>query len=109
MLGAILLLRHDGSLVLAPVYGAGLLVAGELAHRCAELRGGQRLGAGVVWMRLVAILLLAAIGACGSAVAALGVTVAPSRSIAISAIATVAVAAIFAAIVLLARRAVGRA
>ncbi|MGH2877903.1 MAG: hypothetical protein ACRDNJ_16220 [Solirubrobacteraceae bacterium] len=95
--------------MLAPVYGAGLLAASELAQRCGELRGGQRLGAGVAWMRLVAILLLAAIGACASAVASLAVTVAPSRSIASSAIATVAVAAIFAAIVLLARRAIARA
>lgn len=108
LLGAILLLRRDGALVLAPVYGAGLLLAGELAQRCAELQGGQRLGPGVARMRLVAILSLAALGACVSAVAALAVTVAPSRSIATSAAATVAVAAIFAAIVLLARRATGR-
>ncbi len=100
---ALLLLRHDGRLLLAPLYGACLLTAGELAQRSVELRGQQRIGRGAVAPRLIAVVVLAALGGCAGALAAIAVTIAPGRSVALTAAATIAALAALATIVLLAR------
>jgi len=105
LLGSLLLLRHQERLLLAPVYGACLLLLGELAQRSLELRGQERVGVGVVRMRLAAVLVVAALGSCGAAMAAIAVTIAPtSRSVGFTAVGTVAVLTAFAAIVAVARR-----
>lgn len=104
LLGALLLLRHQDRLLLAPLYGACLLVAGELAQRSLELRGQQRIGSGVVGLRLTAVLLLAALGACAAALCAMAVTIAPSRSVGFTAVGTLAVTAAFALVLLISRR-----
>ena len=104
LLGALLLLRHEDRLVLAPVYGAGVLLVGELAQRSLELRGQGRLGPGVIASRLAACLVLAGLGACGAAVAAIAVTIAPARTVAFTAVGTIAALVAFGAIVVLARR-----
>ena len=104
LLGALLLLRHQDRLVLAPLYGACLLALGELGQRSLELRGLERVGSGVVRARLAAVLALAGLGACGAAVAAIAVTIAPGRSVGLSALGTVAVLGSCATIVMLIRR-----
>lgn len=104
LLGTLLLLRHDERLMLAPLYGACLLLVSELAQRSLELHGPQRIGPDVVGSRLAAVLVLAAIGACAAAAAAIAVTIAPARSVQLTALGTIAVVGAFAAIVLLARR-----
>lgn len=103
LLGALLLVRQENRLVLAAVYGACLLLVAELAQRSFEMRV-ERLGSGVIAARLTVILLLAALGACSGAVAAIAVTIAPVRSLAFTAVGMVALLAAFAGIVLLARR-----
>ena len=100
----VLLLRHQDRLVLAPLYGARLLALGELGQRSLELRGLERVGSGVVRARLAAVLALAGLGACGAAVAAIAVTIAPGRSVGLTALGTVAVLGSCATIVMLARR-----
>lgn len=104
LLAVLLLLRQEDRLLLAPVYGACLLLAAELAQRSAELRRLALIGSGANGARVAAIVVLAALGACAAALAASAVTIAPARSVAFTAIGTVAVLATFAAIVLLARR-----
>jgi hypothetical protein len=105
LLGALLLLlRHQDRLVLAPLYGACLLVAGELAQRSLELRGQQRIGPAVIGLRVAAVLVLAALGACAAALAAIAVTIAPARSVAFTAVGTLAALAASALIVLLAQQ-----
>jgi hypothetical protein len=100
---ALLLLRRDYRLLLAPLYGACLLMAGELAQRSIELRRQTRVERGVVGSRLMAVAVLAAVGGCAGALAAIAVTIAPDRSTVLSAAATIAVLAALATIVLLAR------
>jgi hypothetical protein len=104
VLAVLLLLRHEDRLVIAPLYGACLLLVAELAQRSLELRGLARVGPRVISARVAAVLALAALGACGGAAAAIAVTIAPRRSVWLTAIGTVAILAAFAAIVLLARR-----
>lgn len=103
LLAAVLLLRHHERLLLAPLYGACLLLVGELAQRSFELRGSERLGPGVIATRVGSALLLAALGAGAGALAAIAVTIAPARSVGITAVGTAAVVAAFALIVVLAR------
>ena len=45
LLGTIFLLRHDTRLLLAPAYGAGLLLIDDLAAQSIELRGVSQIGA----------------------------------------------------------------
>ena len=107
LLGAIFLLRHDTRLLLAPPYGAGLLLIDDLAAQTIELRGVSQIGRAVIGARTAAALAVAAIGACASAVAALAVTAAPGRSVAVTALGALAAVAAFAAIVRPARRRYG--
>ncbi len=107
VLGAIFLLRHDTRLLLAPPYGAGLLLMDDLAIRTMELSGVGRIAPEVIVARVAATLTVAAIGACASAVAALAVTAAPSRSVALTAVGALAAVAAFLVIVRLARRQFG--
>ena len=62
LLGAMLLLRHDARLMLAPLYGAGLLLVDELATRSIELAGVTAIGPGVASTRAAAVLAVAAAG-----------------------------------------------
>jgi len=103
LLAAVLLLRHHDRLLLAPLYGACVLLVGELAQRSLELRGSERLGPGVIGSRVGAVLLLAALGAGAGALAAIAVTIAPARSVGITAVGTAAVVGSFALIVAIAR------
>lgn len=104
LLGATLLLRDDARLLLAPVYGAGLLLVAELGTRSIELADVGRVGPGVISARLGASVAVAAAGACGAAGAALAVTAAPGRSVALTAVGAVAAVAVCGAIARLARR-----
>ncbi len=109
VLGTMFLLRHDTRLLLAPAYGAGLLLIDDLAAQSIELSGVSQIGLAVIGARTGAALLVAAIGACASAAAALAVTAAPGRSVALTALGAVAAVAAFAAIVGPVRRRYGTA
>ncbi len=104
LLGAMLLLRQDARLGLAPVYGAGLLLVAELGARSIELGTLKSLGPGVISARAAAVLAVSALGACAAAVVASAVTVAPGRSVALTAVGALAAVTTLAAIVRLARR-----
>ena len=52
VLGAMLLLRHSDRLLLAPLYGAGLLLVAELGVRSIELRGVSLVDARSIGTRL---------------------------------------------------------
>lgn len=104
LLGVLLLLRHQDRLLLAPLYGACLLVAGELAQLSLELRGRRRIGRGVLGLRLAGVLSLAALGACAAALGAIAVTIAPGRSVAFTAVGALAVLAVVGVILLISRR-----
>lgn len=108
LLGTIFLLRHDTRLLLAPAYGAGLLLIDDLAAQTIELRGVSRIAPELLGARTGAVLVVAAIGACASGAAALAVTAAPGRSVTMTALGSLAVAAAFAAIVRPVRRRYGR-
>lgn len=103
LLATLLLLRQETRLLLAPLYGGGLLVAEELAVRSIELTGVEHLGAGVVSARLAATLSVATLGGCAAVLAALAVTVAPGRSVLFTAVGVIAVLAMFGAITRVAR------
>jgi hypothetical protein len=104
LLGAIFLARHDMRLLLAPLYGAGLLVMEDLAIQTIQVRGVERIAADAIGARTAAGLAAAACGACASAVAALALNVAPGRSLAFTALGGAATVAAFAAVAYLARR-----
>lgn len=107
VLGAMFLLRHDTRLLLAPPYGAGLLLIDDLAAQTIELGAVTRVGIATIGARTTTVLAAAAIGACASAAAALAVTAAPARSVAVTALGALGVVAAFAALVRLARRRYG--
>ena len=104
VLGVIFLVRHDTRLLLAPVYGAGLLLMEDLAVQTIELRGAATVALDVIGARTAAVLAVATIGACASAAAALAVTAAPGRSVGLTALGALAAVAAVAAIARLARR-----
>jgi hypothetical protein len=107
VLGVMFLARQDSRLLLAPPYGAGLLLMDDLAIRTMELSGVDRIAPDVIVTRLGATFALAAIGACLSAVAALAVTADVLRSLVLTAAGALVVVAAFVGIVLLARRRFG--
>ena len=104
VLGVIFLARHDLRLLLAPLYGAGLLVMEDLAIQTIELRGVERIALDAIGARTAARLTAVAAGAGVSAVAALAVTAAPGRSVALTALGGIAAVAAFAGIAYLPRR-----
>ena len=104
LLGGIFLTRQDARLLLAPVYGAALLLIEDLAIQAGELRGVGGLTLDVVGARTANVLAIATIGASASAATALAVTAAPGRSVGITALGAVAAVAALAGIVRLARR-----
>jgi hypothetical protein len=104
VLGVTFLVRHDTRLLLAPVYGAGLLLMDDLAIRTMELSGVSRIAAGVVGARVGATVAVAAAGACAAAVAAFAVTGGPARSVILTALGALTAVAAVGAIVRLARR-----
>jgi hypothetical protein len=76
ILGSLLLLRADDRLLVAPLYGGGLLVVSELARCSMDLAGSARLG----------VVLAVAGGGTGAAgLAAIAVLAAPERSVAATA------------------------
>lgn len=103
LLGVTLLARADARLLLAPVYGAGLLLVAELGTRSIELADVGSVGPSVISARVGATVAVAAVGACGAAGAALAVTAAPGR-LALTAVGAAAAVAVCGAIALLARR-----
>ena len=107
LLGTIFLLRHDARLLLAPAYGAGLLLIDDLAAQTIELSGMSQMELSVIGARTGAALVIAAIGACAAAAAALAVNAAPGRSVAVTALGALAAVVALVAIVRLARRRYG--
>ena len=107
LLGLIFLVRHDSRLLLAPPYGAGLLLIDDLAIRTMELSGVGQIAPEVIFARVGATLAVAAVGACLSAAAALAVTAALPRTVALTAVGALAAVAAFVAIVLPVRRRFG--
>jgi hypothetical protein len=107
LLGTIFLLRQDTRLLLAPAYGAALLLIEDLAAQTIELSGVSQIGLAAIGTRTGAALVGAAIGASTSAAAALAVTAAPGRSVTVTALGALAAVAAFAAIVWSARRRYG--
>ena len=105
VLGAMLLLRHSDRLLLAPLYGAGLLLVAELGVRSIELRGG-RPGRpdGRSGLDLALSWRVAAVGVCAAACVAIAVTGAPGRSLVLTAAGAIAVGAVCGALALAARR-----
>lgn len=106
-LGGIFLLRHDTRLLLAPVYGAGLLLMEDLAIQTIDLRGVGVVTLEALGARTASALAIAAIGACASAAAALAVAAAPRRSVGVTALGALAAVAAVAVIAWLARRRYG--
>lgn len=104
MLGALLLLRHSDRLLLAPLYGAGLLLVAELGTRTVELRAVSLVGPRSIGTRLGAVLSVAAVGVCAAACVAIAVTGAPGRSLVLTAAGAIAVSAVCGALALGARR-----
>ena len=104
LLGLELLARDGDRLLLAPLYGACLLVAEELAQRSLDLRAVARIGPGVIITGVGTSALVAAAGGCAATLAAAGVTVAPSRSPAFTGLAVAALLVALAAVAHLARR-----
>jgi hypothetical protein len=100
VLGAILLLRHSDRLLLAPLYGGGLLLVAELGVRSIELQGVSLIDARSIGTRLGVVAAVAAVGVCGAASAALAVTGAPSRSLLLTAAGAIAAVGVCAAIAL---------
>jgi hypothetical protein len=98
LLAAELLLRRDSTLLLAPIYGAGLVVVEELVWRSIELARLDAVGAGVNAARAVSVAILAAVGMAAAAVCALAATAAPGRSIVSTAAGALAITAVFAAV-----------
>lgn len=109
LLGVIFLLRQETRLLLAAPYGASLLLMEDFAIQTVELRGVSQTARGVIGGRTATTLSLATAGGCASAGAALAVTAAPGRSVAVTALGAVAAVAAFAAIVRPARRRYGKA
>lgn len=107
VLGGLFLTRQDTRLLLAPVYGAGLLLIEDLAIQAIELRGVGGVALDVVTARTANVLAIATIGAGASAAAALAVTAAPGRSVGITALGALAAVAALAVIARLARRRYG--
>jgi hypothetical protein len=105
LLGSLLLLRQSDRLEIAPLYGCVLLMIGELAQRSRELRAPGPIGPGVLSARLANTVLLVAAGGCAAAVAAIAVTLAPARSVALTVAGAAALVAACVAIVMLAHRA----
>ena len=103
VLGVTFLARHDARLLLAPPYGAGLLLMDDLAIRTMELSGVGQIAPEAIAARVGATIAVAAIGACLSAVAALAVAAGPPRTVALTAVGALATVAAFVAIVLLVR------
>jgi hypothetical protein len=104
LLAVVFLLDGGDSLVLAPIYGTGLLVVGEIAQCSIDLRGVGWLTPGWVASRLAAILAIAALGACAGAVAAAAATIAAARSVVLTAAGAVAGVMVLGTIAVLARR-----
>jgi hypothetical protein len=104
ILGSVLLLRVDNRLLLAPLYGGGLLVVSELGQSSIELARVSRFAAGAVAARLGWMLAVAGGGACAAGLAALAVLAAPARSVAVTAAGAAAVLAATGTVVWLARR-----
>jgi hypothetical protein len=109
LLGTIFLLRHDTRLLLAPAYGAGLLLIDDLAAQTIELSGMGQMELSVIGARTGATFVVAAIGACAAAAAALAVTAAPGRSVAVTALGALAAVVALVAVVRPARRRYGTA
>lgn len=107
VLGVMFLARHDARLLLAPPYGAGLLLTDDLAIRTIELSGVSELAPNVIASRLGATITVAAVGGCVSALAALAVTADVPRSLLLTAVGALAAVAAFVAIGLLVRRRFG--
>jgi hypothetical protein len=103
LLGAIFLTRQDARLLLAPAYGAGLLLLEDLASQTMELRGVELIAPDVIGARAAATLLVGVVGASAAAVAALAVTVAPGGSVELTAVGAIAAVAACAAVVRVAR------
>lgn len=107
VLGVMFLLRHDTRLLLAPLYGAGLLLMDDLAIRTMELSGVGEIAPDVIIARFGATMAVGAIGACLSALGALAVTAAVPRSVVLTAVGALVAFAAFVAIVVLVRRRFG--
>lgn len=84
LLGLMLLLRHGSRLVLAPPYGAGLLLIAELAFRSSELREVSLIGPGVLGRRVASLAALFGLSVCVAAVVAIAASAAPGRSVALT-------------------------
>lgn len=104
VLGLLLLARADDRLVLAPVYGAGVLAVSELARTCHELSGVDRVDPDALRGRLLTVAVAVGLGACAASLLSVVATAGPRRSVVSSVAATVAVAAVYVGIVALARR-----
>lgn len=107
VLGTIFLLRQDSRMLLAPLYGAGLLLVADLCAQTIELSELIQVAPEVVGARTGAALVAATIGACVAAAAALAQTAAPGRSVALTALGALALVGALAMIVWSARRRYG--
>jgi hypothetical protein len=85
LLGAIYAIPSGDQAIPAPIYGSGLLVTAELAYWSLDERVRQRVEAGVVMPRLLAILAVAAAAIPASALVLLAAEADVARSPAITA------------------------
>ncbi len=105
LLAAAFLLRRNDTLALAPLFGGGLLLVGELAQQSVELRGVVRVERGVVTTRVARVLGIGALGAAAGAAATIAVRFAPSHAVGVTAVGALAIVGAVAAVSRLARHA----
>ncbi|MGH2894974.1 MAG: hypothetical protein ACRDPM_17155, partial [Solirubrobacteraceae bacterium] len=80
VLGLLILARADNRLVLAPVYGAGLLAVSELARTCHQLAGVDHVDPNALRARLLTVAVAVGLGVCAASLVSVAVTAGPRRS-----------------------------
>lgn len=91
LLVLLFVLCPDGQIpYLAPVYGAGVLLVGELVTQSAELRGVAGHASGVTGQRLARALIACALAACAALAARAASGVAANRSVLLTAVGVIA-------------------
>jgi hypothetical protein len=79
-------------LILAPLYGAGIVLVGELAARAVQLRAVSQAGVATTLNWLGAVVGVLAAGACAAAAVAIAAGQAPGRSVALTGLGALAAA-----------------
>lgn len=107
LLAPAFLARTGDSLALAPLFGGGLLLVGELTQQSVQLRRVGAIERGAVTVRVAYALAIAALGAAAGAAATIAVRYAPGHAVGVTAVGAVAIVGAVAAVSWLARHSTG--